>query len=92
MRKALLSAVIAALMAPFAAPADDLPPLPSSLITGGSHHLRKPQGDSEAAESAIAPESSSLTGSAPSFGPRDVARGTIVRDIALGRSTGSDAL
>ncbi|MDY6336195.1 MAG: hypothetical protein SPL25_03845 [Succinivibrionaceae bacterium] len=84
MRKALLSAVIAALMAPFAAPADDLPPLPSSLITGGSHHLRKPQGDSEAAESAIAPESSSLTGSAPSFGPRDVARGTIVRDIALG--------
>lgn len=31
MRKALLSAVIAALMAPFAAPADDLPPLPRPL-------------------------------------------------------------
>ena len=85
MRKVLLSAVIAALMAPFAAPADDLPPLPSSLITGGSHTLRKPQGGSDAAaESAIAPDGSSLTGSAPSFGPRDVARGTIVRDIALG--------
>ena len=76
MRKVLLSAVIAALMAPLAAPADELPPLPSSLITGGSHTLRKPQGGSDAAaESAIAPDGSSLTGSA---------RGTIVRDIALG--------
>ena len=85
MRKVLLSAVIAALMAPLAAPADELPPLPSSLITGGSHTLRKPQGGSDAAaESAIAPDGSSRTGSAPSFGPRDVARGTIVRDIALG--------
>ena len=84
MRKALLYAVIAALMAPCAAPADGLPPLPSSLIGGGSHQLRKPQGERAAAESAIAPEESAEGGAAPAFGPRDVARGTVVRDIALG--------
>ena len=84
MRKALLYAVIAALMAPCAAPAHGLPPLPSSLIGGGSHQLRKPQGERAAAESAIAPEESAEGGAAPAFGPREVARGTVVRDIALG--------